>query len=236
MIKIRQFASLGGFSFAKPQARRISTITFFMNTIIIGDIHGCNREFMALLQKVGLTSNDRLVLLGDLLNKGPDPIGVLKTFKSLECVCLLGNHDFDHLKWRAGSQPRSESVVTRKLMPPACYEGYLELVGRMPLYFENKDLIAVHGALLNGVALPDQPVEVITGDINLDGSWKDKIVLDRPLIAGHKRYGSKQCDAYILEGKFYGIDTGCVYGGCLTALSMPSGNITQVRAARVYSA
>ena len=128
-----------------------------MNTIIIGDIHGCNREFMALLQKVGLTSNDRLVLLGDLLNKGPDPIGVLKTFKSLECVCLLGNHDFDHLKWRAGSQPRSESVVTRKLMPPACYEGYLELVRRMPLYFENKDLIAVHGALLNGVALPDQP-------------------------------------------------------------------------------
>jgi hypothetical protein len=39
----------------------------------------------------------------------------------------------------------------------------------MPLYFENMDLIAVHGALLNGVALPE-PVEVITGDINLDGA------------------------------------------------------------------
>jgi hypothetical protein len=58
--------------------------------------------------------------------------------------------------------------------------------------------------------------------------------LDRPPIAGHKRSG-KQCDAYILEGKFYGIDTECVYGGCLTALSMPSGKITQVRAAQVYS-
>ncbi|HEY5741559.1 MAG TPA: hypothetical protein VIS99_03380, partial [Terrimicrobiaceae bacterium] len=85
------------------------------------------------------------------------------------------------------------------------------------------------------VALADQPVEVITGDVNLDSDWKDRIILDRPLVAGHKRYGRTQCEPLILEGKFYGIDTGCVYGGCLTALRMPSGKTVQVRAARVYS-
>jgi len=192
-------------------------------------------EFSALLDRVSPTIDDHLVLLGDLLNKGPDPAGVFETFESLDCVCLLGNHDFDHLRWKAGSLPKPESVRTRKLMPPASYERYLERVGKMPLFFENTDLIAVHGGLLNGVALPEQPVEVMTGDINLESDWKDQIILDRPLVAGHKRYSRNQCVPYVVEGKFYGIDTGCVYGGCLTALWMPSGNIVQVRAARVYS-
>ncbi len=207
-----------------------------MATIFIGDIHGCSREFAALLDAVAPASDDRLVLLGDLLNKGPDPGGVLETFESLDCVCLLGNHEFDHLQWKAGRSPKPESVRTRESMSPARYGRYLELAGRMPLFFENEDLIAVHGALLNGVPLTEQPVEVLTGDLNLDRSWKDQIMLDRPVVAGHKRYSRDQCEPCIEDGKFYGIDTGCVYGGCLTALWMPSGKIAQVRAARVYSA
>jgi serine/threonine protein phosphatase 1 len=207
-----------------------------MTTIIIGDIHGCSREFCALLDKLAPNSDDRLLLLGDLLNKGPDPLGVFKTFESLDCVCLLGNHDLDHLNWSAGSLPKPESVLTRKLMPPNCYQRYLELVGKMPLFFENKELIAVHSALLNGVPLSNQPIEVLTGDTNLKKTWKDEINLGRPLIVGHKRYSANPCEPYIVEGKFYGIDTGCVYGGRLTALWMPSGKIMQVPAARNYSA
>jgi serine/threonine protein phosphatase 1 len=206
-----------------------------MDTIIIGDIHGCSYEFSTLLDKIAPTSDDRLVLLGDLLNKGPDPIGVLETFESLNCVCLLGNHEFDHLQWMKGRPPKPESIQTRQMMPPGLYERYLQLANNMLLFFESLDLIAVHGALLNGVPLTDQPVEVMTGDANLPSDWKDRIVLDRPLVAGHKRYSPNQCVPYIVEGKFYGIDTGCVYGGCLTALWMPSGEIAQVRAARVYS-
>ena len=94
---------------------------------------------------------------------------------------------------------------------------------------EGPDLIAVHGGLLNGVALSEQPMEVMTGDRNLPSDWKDEVVLDRPLVAGHKRYGSDPAVPFIVEGKFYGLDTGCVYGGCLTALRMPSGTLAQVR-------
>jgi serine/threonine protein phosphatase 1 len=204
-----------------------------MTTIIIGDIHGCRREFSTMLDKVAPSSDDCVVLLGDLLNKGPDPAGVFAIFESLDCVCLLGNHDYDHLR---GTPQKPETVVTRNAMPRDCYPRYLELVRKMPLYYEKADLIAVHGALLKGIALLDQPVEVLTGDINLERSWKDEIDVDRPLIVGHKRYNSDPSRPYIIEGKFYGIDTGCVYGGCLTALRMPSGNIVQVRAARDYSA
>jgi serine/threonine protein phosphatase 1 len=206
-----------------------------METIIIGDIHGCSREFSALLDHVSPGNDDSLVLVGDLVNKGPDPAGVFEIFESLDCVCLLGNHDFDHLKWREGEIPKEESVVTKKLIPPLVYERYLERVARMPSLFERADLIAVHAGLLNGVALEEQPLAVMTGEQNLPSDWKDQIEFDRPLIAGHKRYSEDPSVPYIIEGKFYGIDTGCVYGGCLTALWMPSGRIAQVRAARVYS-
>ena len=206
-----------------------------METILIGDIHGCSREFSALLDHVSPRRDDKLILLGDLVNKGPDPVGVLKIFASLDCVCLLGNHDFDHLKCKGGASPKAESIVTKQLIPPVLYEKFLNEVARMPPLFESPDLIAVHGGLLNGVALSEQPIEVMTGDRNLPSDWKDEIVLDRPLVAGHKRYGSDPAVPFIVEGKFYGLDTGCVYGGCLTALRMPSGTLAQVRAERVYS-
>jgi serine/threonine protein phosphatase 1 len=206
-----------------------------VETIIIGDIHGCSREFSALLDHVSPGTDDRLVLLGDLVNKGPDPAGVLETFASLNCLCLLGNHDVDHLRWKAGHSPKPESILTRQLIPPTLYERYLEWVAKMPLFFEDSDLIAVHGGLLNGLPLPEQPVEVVAGERNLPSDWKDHIAFDRPVVAGHKRYSPDPSVPCIVEGRFYGIDTGCVYGGCLTALRMPSGTITQVRAARVYS-
>lgn len=206
-----------------------------METIFIGDIHGCSREFSALLDQVSPGRGDRLILLGDLVNKGPDPAGVLEIFATVDCVCLLGNHDLDHLKWKGGGIPKVESIVTKELIPAPLYEKFLEEVVRMPPLFERSDFIAVHGGLLNGVALSEQPLEVMTGDRNLSNDWKDEIILDRPLVTGHKRYGSDQAVPYIVEGKFYGIDTGCVYGGCLTALRLPSGTLAQVRAERAYS-
>ena len=206
-----------------------------METIFIGDIHGCSREFSALLDHVSPGKDDKLILLGDLVNKGPDPAGVLQIFTSLDCVCLLGNHDLDHLKWKDGGIPKAESIATKELIPPGIYDKFLEEVARMPALFESADLVAVHGGLLNGLSLSEQPMEVLTGDRNLPSEWKDKIVLDRPLIVGHKRYSSDHAVPYIIEGKFYGLDTGCVYGGCLTALRMPSGRLAQVRAERVYS-
>jgi len=206
-----------------------------METIFIGDIHGCSREFSALLDHVSPGRGDRLILLGDLVNKGPDPAGVLQIFATVDCVCLLGNHDLDHLKWKGGGIPKVESIVTKALIPAPLYEKFLEEVVRMPPLFERSDFIAVHGGLLNGVALSEQPLEVMTGDRNLSNDWKDEIILDRPLVTGHKRYGSDQAVPYIVEGKFYGIDTGCVYGGCLTALRLPSGTLAQVRAERAYS-
>ena len=207
-----------------------------MKTILIGDIHACSREFSALLERIGPARSDQLILMGDLVNKGPDPAGVIRAVRSLNCLCLRGNHENDHLNGPAGlSKLKAESELTKNAMPLEEYAAYLALAAAMPLYFENSDLIAVHGALDPVLPLDQQPADLLTGDITPPPSWKDDINLGRPLVVGHKRYSREQAEPFIVEGRFYGIDTGCVYGGALTALELPSGELWQVRAARDYS-
>ena len=70
-----------------------------MRTIIIGDIHGCDRELRALLEKVRPQQEDRLILLGDLFDRGPESWEVFRTVQQLEkdfgerFVLLRGNHE-----------------------------------------------------------------------------------------------------------------------------------------------
>jgi serine/threonine protein phosphatase 1 len=205
-------------------------------TILIGDIHSCSREFKELLNLVAPTAEDQLVLLGDLLNKGADPEGVLEIYESISCICLKGNHDLNHLEAMQGkAKATQESLRTRKLMSKPAYKRYLEAVAYMPSFLESPDYIAVHGALVSGLPLDQQPNKVLTGKTTLEPSWKDHLDWNRPLVVGHKRYSIVPSNPCIIEGKFYGIDTGCVYGGSLTALIMPEGRIIQVKALRNYS-
>ncbi len=66
-------------------------------TIAIGDIHGCSRALQTVLAAVKPRPEDRIVTLGDYVNRGPDSRGVLEQLMALERQCvlvaLLGNHD-----------------------------------------------------------------------------------------------------------------------------------------------
>ena len=71
----------------------------FMRSIIIGDIHGCAKEFGELLDRVQPGPEDRLILLGDLFDRGPDSWEVFQKVRRLEkafgerFVLLRGNHE-----------------------------------------------------------------------------------------------------------------------------------------------
>jgi serine/threonine protein phosphatase 1 len=66
-------------------------------TIAIGDIHGCFQAFEALLQAIAPQPEDRLILLGDFVDRGPDSWGVIERILKLQQQCnlvsLLGNHE-----------------------------------------------------------------------------------------------------------------------------------------------
>lgn len=62
--------------------------------LVMGDIHGCLDEFNELVNKMQYQQGrDRLVLLGDLTDKGPDSLGVVRRARELGAMCVRGNHD-----------------------------------------------------------------------------------------------------------------------------------------------
>lgn len=73
--------------------------------IICGDIHGCIEEFDELLRQVSFVQgSDELILLGDLMDRGPDPVGVVRRAQELNALSVCGNHDLTHLRWRANEE------------------------------------------------------------------------------------------------------------------------------------
>ena len=74
----------------------------FMATYVISDIHGMYDKFIGLLDKIGFGDDDTLYILGDVLDRGPDPIKTLyKIYEMPNAVFMIGNHElmaYDCLK------------------------------------------------------------------------------------------------------------------------------------------
>src|SRR5271169_6617997 len=68
--------------------------------IAVGDIHGCHAEFAEMLDVLELKDGDRLVLLGDLVNRGPDSVKVIDLARAAGSISLLGNHELRLLRFR----------------------------------------------------------------------------------------------------------------------------------------
>lgn len=70
--------------------------------IIVGDVHGCRDEFAELLKKVDYRpGHDDLVVLGDLIDRGPDPVGTVALAMEMKARRVLGNHEEKALRWLA---------------------------------------------------------------------------------------------------------------------------------------
>ncbi len=90
-----------------------------MSTYLIGDVHGCYDELIALLKQVDFTpGQDTLWLTGDLVARGPGSLEVLRFVKSLgdSVRMVLGNHDLHLLAVFAGS-----AATSLKIASPHCW-------------------------------------------------------------------------------------------------------------------
>ncbi len=212
--------------------------------ITIGDIHGCHAEFAELLAQLLPTREDRLVLLGDLINRGPDSLRVLDLAREHRAVALLGNHELRLLKYRRTGDKKylkeTDLDTYEKLRPDDW-----AMLEAMPLTFEDQELnvVCVHGGFLPGEPWQKQPAEVVTRIqvIDRDGrpakraaapdapAWADLWGGPPFVIYGH----TPRPEVYKLKWSA-GIDTACALGGSLTAYVLPERRFVQVKARRKY--
>ena len=123
----------------------------------VGDIQGCCVEFRQLLERVRFDPTvDRLWLVGDLVNRGPDSLGVLRLVKSLgeAAVTVLGNHDLHLLAVAAGAgELHRNDTLNDILHAPDCDELMVWLRNQRLLHVEGNHVL-VHAGLLPQWSVP----------------------------------------------------------------------------------
>lgn len=211
-------------------------------TLIIGDIHGCYDELQALLDKSGIGDDEDIIALGDLFDKGSQPLEVLDFFTTHpSAYSIRGNQDHKHLLAQANNKPPAlEQLITRWQLNER-YTAAVNYIESLPLYMELDDAILVHGYYDPTSPLHEQREDVLLGlekgrkylKKQLDDVWFMMVNQEKPLIVGHKDYSMVQ-KPFIIEGRFYAIDTQCVVGGTLTGIHLPQWELISVPTKQNY--
>jgi hypothetical protein len=233
-----------------------------VRTLVVGDIHGCLREFERLLSVSGFRqATDRLVLCGDLVDRGPDSAGVLRLARHLGAVCALGNHEEKHLRyWRhfQRQQSHSDYVIPMRKPNPEVFDTLtaadFDFIAAMPLVVPvGPDTVVVHGGFAKGaprwrptkdvcrVRYVDPRTRKFVGSV--DGIsqpestvfWTDKYLGTKNVIYGHHIHWSPKLHVRKCGIWTLGIDTGCYAGGSLTGYWVEERRFVSVRSSVTYT-
>jgi hypothetical protein len=208
-----------------------------VRTVIVGDVHGCLAELDALLAAVGLSPHDRLVLVGDLVARGPDSGGVVKRLRELGARSVRGNHEERLLASLRGERP---FAAKHEEAARALDDGDVAWLAALPLSIDlpEHDARVIHAGLLPGVPWTEQDPRVLVSIRTVGGAGEPRE--DRGatpwgrLYAGapHVVFGHDAIAGLQLHRDATGLDTGAVYGRRLSALVLHDGEAPLPLAAR----
>ncbi len=207
-----------------------------MKTLVIGDIHGCYTELLELLDKAGLGEDDRIIGLGDIVDRGPDTPQVLDFFcNSPARLSLMGNHERKHVRGARHLVRLARAQVISREQFGATYAQALQAMEAFPLFIELPEATLVHGYLEPGIALEDQRDVVLCGTMTGEQylrkqygqPWYALYEGAKPVIAGHHDI-LRNGQPFIYQERVFCLDTSCVHGGNLTGLLLPEFRIVSV--------
>ena len=187
-------------------------------TLFVGDVHGCAWELGRLLKE---TRPKRVVLLGDLFTRGPDPVGVWKLVKRWGAEAVLGNHDVTVVeRWTPGDK-----------LPKKAHRWLQDL----PLMIKGDGWLAVHAGIRpEGRKHTSRQDALFISECRVKGRgrdwWWELYRGKRLVLYGHHAYrGLNDRRPHTL-----GLDSGCVWGGALSGYLLEDDEIVQVQARRRY--
>jgi bis(5'-nucleosyl)-tetraphosphatase (symmetrical) len=120
-------------------------------TYAIGDIQGCHAELTRLLDHLGFSpSRDRLWLVGDLVNRGPDSLAVLRFVKELgeRATTVLGNHDLHLVMQSEGHGKVSREDTLAEVLAAPDRDELIAWLRGLPLFHVEDEYAMVHAGLL----------------------------------------------------------------------------------------
>ncbi len=206
-----------------------------MRTIAIGDIHGCATALDRLIEEIRPTESDRLIFLGDYVDRGPDSRGVIDRLLALRRRCgtffLLGNHEIIFRNvlgglpaeaWLGvgGQETLASYGGSLENVPPSHWEFLYSLIP----YYETEKAMFVHANYDPALPLAKQPELTLFWE-HLGEKLPAAHCSGKHVFLGHTPQTNFEIGYF---GHFTCIDTYCFGGGWLTGLDVSSGKVWQV--------
>jgi serine/threonine protein phosphatase 1 len=173
---------------------------------VVGDVHGCRDTLDRLLERLAPTADDLVVFVGDLVRKGPDSKGVLDLVRANSNFhSVRGNNEQKFIDGRKSLDSLTDDDV-----------DYLE---SLPVLISWDDVVVVHGGIDHRKPFDEHTLTELLNNRSLvpDASY------ERPYWFETRREGPRVFFGHTVlatpfESEYaVGLDTGCVYGGQLTA-------------------
>lgn len=226
---------------------------------IIGDIHGCRSELETLLTRLGYDldaarhpDGRKVIFLGDLVDRGPDTPGVLRiAMKMVEAgtaLCVPGNHDIKLLRKLRGedvplTHGLAESLAQLERETPEFRKAVVDFIDGLVSHYvlDGGKLVVAHAGMKE--AMQGRSSKQVrdfalygetTGETDEFGlpvryNWAAEYRGRAMVVYGHTPVPEPEW----LNGTI-NIDTGCVFGGRLTALRYPEKELVSVPAERTW--
>lgn len=240
-------------------------------TLAIGDVHGCLEELKELLAAARyVEGEDRLVFVGDLVDRGPDPVGVVREVRRLsshgDVLTVMGNHEEKLVRWFKRAEEERALGKKNPMTPPpperlAQWEAFdtedRAWLAERPITAEAAPgWTVVHGGFESTRSGAQKPQKMLrcrwvdpeTGRMIAlaEGAlaapkgvvWMERWRGPAHVVYGHAVHSLEvpRVDRPAPGVECWGIDTGCCFGGRLTALCLETREVTQVPAHRAYAA
>jgi serine/threonine protein phosphatase 1 len=186
---------------------------------VVGDVHGCLRELETLVDGIDPSDDDLLVFVGDLVRKGPNSKGVIDYVRDApNMVTVRGNNE--------------EKLLCGTATLPELSEADLAWLRSLPVAVSFDDALVVHGGVDPREPLAAHDVDDLLEMRSLSSGYERPFWWERydgPLTVF---FGHTPLERPVVREHAVGLDTGCVYGGSLTAYRWSDGTLFELSADR----